>query len=88
MFCKILGSRVQGQLYLPSGITLRCYGNDSTCTSTPSVRIFDYGADGYFEPSNETINSCCFTSYSIAAYRSNYYYTTTGSKCQSCSGDA
>ena len=79
---------MQGQLFLLSGTTLRCYGTDSTCSSSPSVKVYDYGPDGYFEGNAATINSCCFTSFSLSAYRSNYYYTTTGSICQSCSGDA
>ena len=79
---------MQGQLYLPSGETLHCYGTDSTCSSTPSVHAYDYGADGYFEKNLNTVNSCCFPTYSLSAYRANYYYTTRGSTCQSCSGDA
>ena len=79
---------MQGQLFLPSGITLRCYGNDPACSSTPSVHVYDYGEDGYIEANEDTINSCCFPSYYLSAYRSNYYYTTRGSTCQSCSGDA
>ena len=49
---------------------------------------YDYGPDGYFEGNAATINSCCFTSLNLSTYRSNYYYTTIGSTCQSCSGDA
>ena len=79
---------MQGQLFLPSGTTLHCYETDSTCSSTPSVKVYDYGSDGYFEGNAATLNSCCFTSLNLSAYRSNYYYTTIGSTCQSCSGDA
>ena len=57
--------KVQGQLFLPSGTTLRCYGTDSTCFSTPSVKVYDYGSDGYFEGNAATLNSYYFTSLNL-----------------------
>ena len=72
-------------MYFPSGLTLRCYDADSTCTTVTNVKEIDYGVDGEFLRSgSNSLNICCFNN----GYQSNYYYTVTGSKCQSCSGDA
>ena len=77
----------------PSGLTLRCYDTDSTCTTETNVKEFDYAEDGEYQSLNpEAVNICCFilenNVVTVNGYQPSNYYTVTGSKCQSCLGVA
>ena len=85
IFHIIIESHVEGQVFFPSGLTLHCYDTDSTCTTVTNTEHFDYAQDGEFVRSVDTVNFCCFNA---ERYLPTHYYTVTGSKCQSCSGDA
>ena len=81
----IIGLHVQGQVFFPSGLTLRCYDADSTCTTVTNFKEFNYAEDGEFQRSHVvSFNICCFSN---TDYFPNNYYAVTGSKCQRCSGD-
>ena len=85
----IAGSHVKGQIGFPSGITVNCYGTDSTCTGSSNEMMIDYGDDGEFDPTNRfRINPCCFEdNENLISVSQDNFYTVSGGTCQSCAGD-
>ena len=59
IFHIIIGSHVEGQVFLPSGQTLRCYDIDSTCTTITNIKELDYAQDGEFQRSKDNKYSYC-----------------------------
>ena len=84
-----IGLYAHGQAGFPSGTTINCYGQDSTCSSASTDTTLNYDDSGVYQFNTQTsANPCCFMEISgQALLQGANYYSVNGGICQSCRGN-